>query len=62
MTVNPDGRIMVNCQSDYREIRDRGLTADMFRAENGQPERLMFPFTISTSGGLNARTYTICTA
>ncbi|WVF72308.1 hypothetical protein IAT40_007121 [Kwoniella sp. CBS 6097] len=27
-----------------------------------QPERLMFPFTISTSGGRNGRTYTLCTA
>ncbi|WRT67006.1 uncharacterized protein IL334_003972 [Kwoniella shivajii] len=27
-----------------------------------QPERLMFPFTISTSGGINGRTYALCTA
>ncbi|OCF39870.1 hypothetical protein I317_06307 [Kwoniella heveanensis CBS 569] len=27
-----------------------------------QPERLMFPFTISTAGGRNGRTYTLCTA
>ncbi|WVQ70220.1 uncharacterized protein L199_008446 [Kwoniella botswanensis] len=27
-----------------------------------QPERLMFPFTITTSGGANGRTYTLCTA
>ncbi|GFZ46220.1 hypothetical protein JCM24511_04467 [Saitozyma sp. JCM 24511] len=27
-----------------------------------QPERLMYPFTITTSGGVHARTYTLCTA
>ncbi|WWC85367.1 uncharacterized protein L201_000230 [Kwoniella dendrophila CBS 6074] len=27
-----------------------------------QPERLMFPFTISTSSGINGRTYALCTA
>ncbi|WVW83239.1 hypothetical protein I302_105258 [Kwoniella bestiolae CBS 10118] len=27
-----------------------------------QPERLMFPFTITTSSGVNGRTYTLCTA
>ncbi|KAK4687215.1 RHO1 GDP-GTP exchange protein 1/2, partial [Tremellales sp. Uapishka_1] len=27
-----------------------------------QPERLMFPFTFTTNGGLNGRTYTLCTA
>nr|XP_019013428.1 uncharacterized protein I206_01495 [Kwoniella pini CBS 10737]OCF52209.1 hypothetical protein I206_01495 [Kwoniella pini CBS 10737] len=27
-----------------------------------QPERLMFPFTVSTTGGVNGRTYTLCTA
>ncbi len=27
-----------------------------------QPERLMFPFTVTTVGGMNSRTYTLCTS
>ncbi|KAK8869923.1 hypothetical protein IAR55_000491 [Kwoniella newhampshirensis] len=27
-----------------------------------KPERLMFPFTVTSSGGVNGRTYTLCTA
>jgi len=34
----------------------------LMSSDGNEPERLMYPFTISTSGGPNARSYTLCTA